>query len=127
MPHSSFTDPTTDLGRQLTTDVATLALSLPVIARNAFSVVVLPFVFSASLALIVLFLTPLRDVPFVAQHATHGLSALRLGVAGYAIVNLLLPGYAGVDYLSLRWTITLVAAVLGVVVLSIDLRRVFSS
>lgn len=108
-------------------DVATLSLALPVIAREAFTTVVLPFVFAACLTLVVLFLTPFRDVPFVAQHAMHGLSRMRTVVLLIAIANLFLVGYVSVAALSVRWMVTTLIAVIGLATLMIDLRRVFSS
>jgi hypothetical protein len=120
-------DPSSDLGRQLTADVAVLALTLPVVAREAFYQVVLPFVFSASVALVVLFAVPLRDVPFVAQHAIHGLSTVRLVIIAFAIGNLFVIGYLETEFLSWRWIACAAAAVAGLGVLMIDLRRTFSS
>lgn len=127
MAHSSFADSTSDLGRQLTVDVAVLSLTLPMVAGDAFYQVVLPFVFTASVALVVLFAVPIRDVPFVAQHATHGLSTLRAAMLTFAVGNLFVTGYPASDFLSLRWTLAAAAAVLTLGVLAIDLRRTFSS
>lgn len=127
MAHSSFTDSTSDLGRQLTADVAVLSLTLPMVARDAFYQVVLPFVFTASVALVVLFAVPIRDVPFVAQHATHGLTIMRLAMITFAVGNLFIVGYPETDLLSLRWVLAALAAVLTLAVLTIDLRRMFSS
>ncbi|MBI4426591.1 MAG: hypothetical protein HY567_03350 [Candidatus Kerfeldbacteria bacterium] len=127
MARSSFVDPRSDLGRQLTADVAVLALTLPVVARDAFYQVVLPFVFSASVALVVLFAVPMRDVPFVAQHATQGLSTLRLAIAVFAIGNLFVVGYLDTEFLSWRWIACAAAAVVALGVLAIDLRRIFVS
>ncbi len=127
MTRSNWSDPSGDFGRQLTMDVATLSLALPVVAREAFATVVLPFVFAACLTLLVLFMTPFRDVPFVAQHATHGLSMIRTVALLVAIANLFLTGYASVASLSLRWAATTLIAVIGLATLMIDLRRVFSS
>lgn len=127
MAHSSFTDSTSDLGRQLTVDVAVLSLTLPMVAREAFYQVVLPFVFTASVALVVLFAVPIRDVPFVAQHATHGLTIVRLAMITFAVGNLFIVGYPEADLLSLRWVLAALTAVLTLAVLTIDLRRMFSS
>lgn len=106
-------------------DVAALSLTLPVVAHEAFTLVVLPFVFAASLTLVVLFLTPFRDIPFIAQHATRGLTALRTLILLLAVVNILLEGYTVIEALSFRWIATTVIAVLALATMTIDLRRAF--
>ncbi len=126
MARSSFIDSSSDFGRQLTADVAVLALALPVAAREMFYQIVLPFIFSASLLLVVLFFMPFRDVPFVAQHATYGLNALRTVLVVLAALNLLLDGYTRIDPLTIRWFVSAFVAVTGLAVLTIDLRRTFS-
>lgn len=127
MARSSFIDPTSDFGRQLTADVAVLALTLPAAARDMFYQIILPFIFSASLLLVILFFIPFRDVPFVAQHATRGLNALRTILIVLAAVNFLLDGYTRIDPLTIRWFLSAFVAVTGLAVLTIDLRRTFSS
>lgn len=120
-----LTDERNDLGRQLTTDVGSLALTLPVVAREAFAPVVLPFVFVASITLVVLFATPFRDVPFVAQHAIASLMVLRSVIILIAFANLALPGYSDIPVLSGRWIISTGLAVMALAILAIDLRRTF--
>lgn len=120
-----LTEERTDLGRQLTIDVGSLALTLPVVAREAFVPVVLPFVFVASITLVVLFATPFRDVPFIAQHAVTSLTALRSILLLIAFANLAIPGYTDIPALSGRWIISTGIAVMALAILAIDLRRTF--
>lgn len=125
--HKAITTSDVSLGRQLTADVAVLALTMPVVTRDALPQLVLPFVFVIALALVVLFATPFRDVPFIAQHATAELASFRFLILLIAAANILFPGYATIELLTGRWLIATGCAVLGVAVLTIDLRRVFPS
>ncbi len=126
MEQPRITESGTDLGRQLTADVAGLALSLPIIARDVFAVVVLPFVYAASLILVVLFLTPFHAMPFVASAGTHSLDTVRslgLLIAGLVfILSLVTP----IAPLSFRWYLMLLVALIALMTLTIDLRRSFA-
>lgn len=125
MAARKYTDDQNWLGRELTADVGTLALALPVTASGAFFQVVLPFIFVAALALVVLFVTPFRDVPFVGEHATAELAGLRWALLAAAFANFIWPGYTEIDAFEGRWIMATGIAVLSAAVVSIDLRRTF--
>ncbi len=128
MAQSSITDNTTsDIGRQLTVDVATMALTLPVVAREVFSTVVVPFVYGALLIFVVLFLIPFRNVWIAAERSSPGLSALRILLICAAVADLMLPGFRTVEVLSLRWILMTFVAVLSLLVLAVDIRKALSS
>jgi hypothetical protein len=100
---------------------------MPVIARGAFAQVVPSFVFVTCMLLVVLFITPFRDIPFVAQHATGELTALRALLLGLAVANFVWTGYTLVPVFSLRWIVAMGVSVMILAVLAIDLRRIFPS
>lgn len=125
MAARKFTDEQNWLGRELTADVGTLALTMPVTASGAFLQVVLPFVFVAALALVVLFATPFRDVPFIGEHATAELAGLRWTLLAAAFLNFAWPGYTEIDAFEGRWLVATGIAVLSAAVVSIDVRRTF--
>ncbi|MBI4092889.1 MAG: hypothetical protein HY420_03110 [Candidatus Kerfeldbacteria bacterium] len=125
MAHPKYTNPSSDLGRNLTIDVGALALALPVVAREVFPFVIMPFVLAASVMLVVLFLTPFRDVVFFTSQSSHMLNTLRSLLLLVAITSTMLSGFRPVSPLSILWIIMTFVSVVVLAILTIDLRRVF--
>lgn len=100
-------------------------MTLPVIAAGAFAQVVLPFMFFASIALVVLFALPFRDVPFLAHRANAPVGVLRTIVLLGALTNLFLPGYPIAATLGTRWLLVAFAAVIAFGISCLDLRQAF--
>jgi len=124
----SITDYTTsDVGRQLTIDVAAMALALPVVAREVFSTVVVPFVYGALLIFVVLFMIPFRNNWIASKDNAPGLAGLRTMLIAVAVANIFIPGFRTVEVMSIRWVIMLFVAVLSLLVLAVDVRRALSS
>lgn len=123
MAETSINNPAGDAGRELTADVVALALSLPIVAQGGLPSVVVPFVFAVTLLLVTLFLFPLRDVPFVAQHATRGLSAFRTLVLFVGFANVFLGSYPAVDPFTFRWILAVATLASATMIVTIDIRR----
>lgn len=127
MAHPKYSEPSSDVGRYLTIDVGALALSLPVVAREAFPFIILPFVLTASIILVVLFLTPFRDIVFLAPTSSHMLNTLRILLLLIAIGGTLLSGWRSITPLSVWWIIMTLVAVIMLAILTFDLRKVFAT
>lgn len=126
MGHSYLNDPSSDIGRQLTLDVLALALTLPAIAQGSYADAVVPFAIAAAVIFVSMFLIPFKHTAYVSEHYARDISGLRYLVAGVALANLVIPGFRTVEFMSGRWVIMIVTAVLALVVVAIDTRRAFS-
>lgn len=126
MGRSSITDSTSDIGRQLTLDVLALALTLPAIAQGSFSGIVVPFVYSVSLIFFALFFIPFRRTMYAIDRYTRDLGGLRLFVITAAFINVIVPGFQSIDLFGFRWIIMMAVALLAVMVIAVDARRLLS-
>jgi len=126
MGRSSITDSTSDIGRQLTLDILALALVLPAIAQGTFSGIVVPFVYCVSLIFFALFFIPFRRTSFVIDRYARDLGGLRALVIAAAFINVIIPGFQSIELLGLRWILMMVVALLAVMVIAVDARRLLS-